>query len=134
MDAATRLHVKVSELAGIYTNALGHLQNEAGRPDGGGVERMAGDLAREVVQVHRDVDALIDSLEASHGTETEQLRALEQLQLQHADVTRQLRVQTDAAAGVRAAVRGRLDGLLDEVVGATADGGSSGRDAACEKG
>lgn len=135
-DRATALQVKVSELAGVYTNALGNLQNEAGRPDGGNVEGMARDLARELVQVHRDVETLIDQLAQEHCTEAAQLAKLETLQAQHAEVTQQLRAETQAAESVRSDVRQRLSALLEDMsaadhdqeqAAATAGGSSSGR-------
>ena len=118
-DAVTRLQLEVTGLCGLYTDALGNLLNEAERPaadTSGGIESMATRFAEQVVQAHRELERQATELERAYRPEAEQLRVLTELQARHAQITRELRAETEAAEAVHARLSANLETLLDGVL------------------
>ena len=118
-DLITQMQLKVNDLCRIYFTSIGRLQNEAvevplhdGAARASSCAPLAGELAEQVVQMHRDFGELIDQLEHVHSSEAEQLTRLQDVQEKHAEVTERLRERTSQAEETRSALRRDLNGLL----------------------
>lgn len=123
-DPVTRLQHEVSGLCALYTDALGNLLNEAdkqlqGPPaaaDSSEVETIGARFAEQVVQAHRELERQATELEHAYRPEAEQLRVLNALQARHAQVTAELRAETEAAEVAHARLSANLETLLDGVL------------------
>jgi hypothetical protein len=128
-DPVTALQLQVADLCGLYTDALGSLQNEAdklllpGAPPS--VDPPAVAFAEKVVQAHREFERLATQLESAHRPEDEQLRVLSELQAQHGAVTSELRAEVDRAEAVRTQLHVDLEELLDGVLANATNRGTS---------
>ncbi len=100
LDHTTRLQLAVSELCGVYSNALGRLLNavEEGAVLGSGsVEPLAADLGSQIAKAHREIDYLTNELSRNFRSKAEQLHRLRELEVEHAVVTHELREEVEAA-------------------------------------
>lgn len=120
LDPVSALHVKAMELCELYSASLGQLMVQAPPLPVGGAQsaargccrKEAEDLASSIVAMHREIDRLIDDVEAAEASEEEQLREIEALHAENAMVTEQLRERVHRAERVRRSVRRDLDRLL----------------------
>ena len=104
LDTTTRLQLAVSDLCGLYSNALGRLLNaveERAGPSAPAVELLAADLGLQVAKAHRGIDDLTDELRRKLCSEATQLQRLRVLELEHSAVTRELRIEVEAAGVLR---------------------------------
>jgi len=125
----TQLQVKTTDLCRAYFTAIGHLQNIAPEAPLGSGKRAregshadccrteAGELAAEVVQIHEEIDGLIDLLEQKECSEEDQAKRARELQAELGEVTQQLEERTASAEKLQGSLRGALTGLLREVDG-----------------
>ena len=104
LDTTTRLQLAVSDLCGLYSNALGRLLNaveERAGPSEPAIELLAADLGLQVAKAHRGIDDLTDELRRKLRSEATQLQRLRVLELEHSAVTRELRIEVEAAGVLR---------------------------------
>ena len=122
-DGVSKLQVAVTDLAGVYLDALKDVQNEVERMHqanelGTGTNsltELTSLLADRVIGLHEVIDQQAATLEASYRSEAQQLRALQDLDAQHTAVTTELRSQVEAAEVLQDDVRRRLDSLIDGI-------------------
>ena len=122
-DAVSRLQVSVTDLAGVYLDALKDVQNtveeQHGNTDTNARDRMMDELtstlAERVVSLHESIDRQAEALERAYRSETEQMDVLQKLHAEHLTVTEELRVDVQTAETLQTSLRGRLDALVDGI-------------------
>ena len=104
-SSVTDLQIKVTELCQTYFTAIGHLQNTAppapleedrATRDArvGALQPLVDELAGNIVRTHHEIEGLIDELSRLPCSEEDELRRLDEVQAEHAEVTETLRLQT----------------------------------------
>ena len=100
LDTTTRLQLAVSDICGLYSNALGNVLNAAEQravPGAPGVPAVTADFGAQVARAHGEIDTLVGELCRGYRDEEVQLRRLRELEEEHAAVTRELRAEVEAA-------------------------------------
>lgn len=123
-DPISRLQCAVSDVCGLYKDALGNLQNKSdellhfGRFEerNSALDEMATSLADDILALHRRIEREAQVLQQNHRPEDEQMRKLQELQEEHIAVTEELRQETVAAKRVHGELRADLDKLIDGVI------------------
>ena len=130
-DSITAMQMAITDMAGIYTSALGNLQNEAEQlmqplPPKQSAKRSkqvadslglkVEDYAAQVLKAHREFERLASELQQSHRPEAEQLHELKELQAQHEAITEQLRSETATADAVHERIRTQFKSQLDALL------------------